>query len=156
METTRTTTPLRAARYSSEVALRNGERPWSYQDRPETTSREEKTGTLARFWKNRKSLSTMSGAWLSASFATQGCCCGVLATLIYERNHYNMTVEVVRGVGMRSFLRWICHLMISIGRHLPKVVINYYYSLQLSPVVGGRKRCWKGGRLQPTTTISIS
>jgi molybdenum cofactor sulfurtransferase len=62
MESTRTTTPLRATRYSSEVALRGGERPWIYQDRPQTTRREEKTGTLARFWKRRRSLSTLSGA----------------------------------------------------------------------------------------------
>lgn len=57
---TRTITPIGATRYSTEVAPR-GERPWIYQDRPQTTSREEKRGTLTKFWKRRKSFSTMTG-----------------------------------------------------------------------------------------------
>ena len=57
---TRTITPVGTMRYSSDIAPR-AERPWLYQDRSQTTSKEEKRGTL-KFWKRRKSFSAMTGA----------------------------------------------------------------------------------------------
>jgi molybdenum cofactor sulfurtransferase len=60
-DSSRTITPVGAMRYSSDV-LPMGERPWVYQKPLQTTIRDEKRGTLTKFWKRRKSLSTMTGA----------------------------------------------------------------------------------------------
>jgi len=59
-DSTSTITPVGIMRYSSDIAPKP-ERPWIYQDRSHVASKEEKRGTL-RFWKRRKSFSSLAGA----------------------------------------------------------------------------------------------
>jgi hypothetical protein len=57
----RALTPVGATRYSSDV-LPTGERPWVYQKPLQTAIRDEKRSSPTKFWKRRKSFSTMTGA----------------------------------------------------------------------------------------------
>ena len=57
----RTTAPMDATRYSAEIVLGGGERPWNDQERPEITNKDNKRHSLTKFWKRRRSLATMTG-----------------------------------------------------------------------------------------------
>jgi hypothetical protein len=57
----KTLAPMHATSYSMEVDVR-GERPLNYQERPQITSKADKRHSLTKFWKRRRSLTTITGA----------------------------------------------------------------------------------------------
>lgn len=59
INSSRIATPIGVTRYP-DVAPK-GERPWVYQDQAHTTNREEKRGTLSKFWRRQRSLSKVTG-----------------------------------------------------------------------------------------------